>query len=119
MAENFPEAYKDLVANTNMLEKHMRDMQVGVGGRGAAGWNGQQSNTRAASAPTQSAPWAFHCWPPCLIVSFLPLPPFRCTGLRVHGAGRRPVHATDPQRQAHRPRGPAGVAGVVGAGARG
>ncbi|PSC73116.1 pyruvate phosphate dikinase [Micractinium conductrix] len=27
MAENFPEAYKDLVANTNMLEKHMRDMQ--------------------------------------------------------------------------------------------
>ena len=28
MAENFPQAYEDLVANTTLLEKHMRDMQV-------------------------------------------------------------------------------------------
>lgn len=27
MAETFPEAYKDLVHNTETLEKHMRDMQ--------------------------------------------------------------------------------------------
>lgn len=28
MAETFPQAYKDLVANTTQLEQHMRDMQA-------------------------------------------------------------------------------------------
>lgn len=32
MAENFPQAYDDLVANTTLLEKHMRDMQVRAAG---------------------------------------------------------------------------------------
>ena len=30
MAENFAQAYEDLVYNTTLLEKHMRDMQVGL-----------------------------------------------------------------------------------------
>lgn len=28
MADNFPAAYADLVANTTLLERHMRDMQA-------------------------------------------------------------------------------------------
>ncbi len=40
------------------------------------------------------------------------LPPLHPpTGLRVHGAGRRAVHAADPQRQAHGPRRAAGGRG--------
>lgn len=30
MEESFPEAYKDLLANTQLLEKHMKDMQVNL-----------------------------------------------------------------------------------------
>lgn len=34
MADNFPAAYADLVANTTLLERHMRDMQAREGRRG-------------------------------------------------------------------------------------